>query len=379
MQKSKRNLCPICKKNTVSTSLVKRCKFCYYKRKGIASMAKENHCVDCGAHIGIHAKRCRVCYYKKQGAQGKIASRAFNDGKVSAASHVTESLASYEEAEKQWDRSIGRMKARQKSIPKKPKGRERVVVVPDIHAPFHEPDMLAHICEIEGPKCAKAVAVGDISDSYAFSTFTQYERVSFSEEWASVTQVIDALSRSFHEVEIVIGNHDARLEKRLRERLTSDMVDAIRYMTGGLLCPLTALAKQYPNVTIARHETPSGHQIDWFTTDGDVWIGHPEKFSTIPGGALRKLEDWLLDNEISLGLETYKLIVMGHTHQLSKIPWRGNQLLVECGCLCKTQGYQTRPRIGGRPQKRGYVWYEKDDGKVDLNSVGMHWFDVETT
>ncbi len=373
-------LCPICKKNPVSTSKVQRCRSCYYARTGIASVARVNACIDCGAALpSPNAKRCRPCHFKRLSGE-REARQAVREAEVAAAAPpIREPLASYEEAQKQWDRCIGRMKQRTAAVPKKPKGRDRVVIIPDIHAPFHEPDMLAHICHHEGPRSTKAICVGDISDAYAFSTFTKYEHVSFSEEWASVTQVVDALSRSFHEVEIIIGNHDGRLEKRLRERLTSDMVDAIRYMTGGLLCPLTALAKQYPNVTIARHETPSGHQIDWFTTDGDVWIGHPEKFSTIPGSALRKLEDWILDNELSLGLDTYKLIVMGHTHQLSKLPWRGNQLLLECGCLCQTQGYQTKPRIGGRPQKRGYVWYESEGGKVDLNSVGMHWFDVETT
>ena len=374
MPKAKRLVCPVCKKNPVSTPRTKRCRECYYKRTDIKSIAKVRHCADCKKVIGPGSTRCRDCYFKKQGEIGKLASQAFQEGKKK--SEIREPLTSYEEAQTQWDRCIGRMKVRQAKSPKKPKGRERVVVVPDIHAPFHEPDHLAYICEVEGPKCAKAICIGDVSDAYAFSTFTKYEQVSFSEEWASVTQVVDALSRSFHQVEIIIGNHDARLEKRLLERLTPDMVDAIRYMTGGLLCPLTALAKQYPNVSIARHETPSGHFVDWFITDGDVWLGHPEKFSKVPGASLRAVEDWLLDNEVALGLDKYRLIVMGHTHQLSKLPWRGSQLLVECGCICQTQGYQTKPRIGGRPQKRGYIAYEKINGTCDLNSVLMHWFDV---
>jgi hypothetical protein len=379
MGKSKRLVCPVCKKNTVSTSRTKRCLECYYKRTDIKSVAEIHHCVECNKVVGRGSTRCRQCYFKRQGEFGKLTSQAFQEGKKKAAleSQIHEPLTSYEEAQKQWDRCIGRMKQRKKSIPKKPKGRERVVVIPDTHAPFHVPEMLAHICEVEGSISSKAICIGDISDAYAFSTFTKYEKVSFSEEWASVTQVIDALSRSFSEVEIIIGNHDARLEKRLLERLTPDMVDAIRYMTGGLLCPLTALSRDYENVHIAKHETPSGHHVDWFTTDGDVWLGHPERFSITPGSALRKTDDWLLDNEVSLGLDKYRLIVMGHTHQLSSLPWRGNQLLVECGCICQTQGYQTKARIGGRPQKRGYIWYEKDGGKVDLNSVGMHWFDVE--
>jgi predicted phosphodiesterase len=375
MSKAKPLLCPVCKTNPISTSKAQRCRSCYYARTGIESFARVPKCSDCGEVLpSPNAKRCRPCHLKHLSEESE-ARQALRQAEVAAASpQIKEPLASYEEAQQQWDRCIGRMKQRKESVPKKPNGRERVVVVPDIHAPFHEPDMLAYICETEGPKCAKAICIGDVSDAYAFSTFTKYEKVSFAEEWAAVTQVVDALSRSFHEVEIIIGNHDARLEKRLLERLTPDMIDAIRYMTGNILCPLTALAKQYSNVTIAKHETPSGHYVDWFTTDGDVWLGHPEKFSKIPGASLRAVEDWILDNEVALGLDKYRLIVMGHTHQLEIIPWRSNQLLVSAGCICQTQSYQTKPRIGGRPQKRGYVWYEKDNGKVDVNSVGMHWF-----
>ena len=372
-------LCPVCKKNTLSNARAKRCRDCYYNRSDIKSVAKVHNCVDCKKVVIRGSTRCRECYFKHQAEVGKLTSQAFQEGKKREAleSQIHEPLTSYEEAQKQWDRCIGRMKVRQAKAPKKPKGRERVVVVPDIHAPFHEPEMLAYITEEEGPKCTKAILLGDVSDAYAFSTFTKYEKVSFAEEWASVTQVIDAISRSFHEVEIIIGNHDARLEKRLAERLTPDMIDAIKYMTGGILCPLTALVKQYPNVTIARHETPSGHVVNWFTTDGDVWLGHPEKFSKVPSASLRALDDYLSDNELALGLDKYRLIVMGHTHQLEIIPWRGSQLLVSAGCICQQAEYMRTPRLGGRPQKRGFIWYEKDEGKVDLNSVGMHWFDVE--
>jgi hypothetical protein len=176
----------------------------------------------------------------------------------------------------------------------------------------------------------------------------------------------------------VIGNHDERLEKRLRQHLTDDMIEAVQYMTGGTLCPLTALVKEYENISIARHEVPnSKHTIDWFTTIGDAWLGHPSRFSKVPGAALRSVEDWLLDNEVTLGMDRYRLIVLGHTHQLGLIPWRSNSMLVECGCVCSVQSYQLSPRLGGRPQKRGYVFFEQVDGVTDLNSVGMHWYDVE--
>jgi hypothetical protein len=37
----------------------------------------------------------------------------------------------------------------------------------------------------------------------------------------------------------------------------------------------------------------------------------------------------------------------------------------------------TSARIGGRPQRRGYVTFEQVKGVTDLNSVKIHWLDVE--
>jgi predicted phosphodiesterase len=234
--------------------------------------------------------------------------------------------------------------------------------------------MFADMLEREA-NADKVICIGDLSDSYALSTFTHYRRVSFSEEWASVTLCLQALSERFPTVSVVIGNHDARLEKRLRERLSEDMVDAVSYLTGGILCPVTALARRYPNVEVARHTVQGGESIDWFTTCGDAWLGHPEKYSRVPGAALRFVEEWIADNEHALGLSRYRLIVLGHTHAYSQFLWRGGQMLIECGCLAQQQGYMLKPKIGGRPQRRGYVTFEQTNGVTDLNTVKFFSFD----
>jgi hypothetical protein len=45
--------------------------------------------------------------------------------------------------------------------------------------------------------------------------------------------------------------------------------------------------------------------------------------------------------------------------------------------LCTSQGYQFTARIGGRPQRRGYVYLEQVDGKTDINRSRMVWLDPE--
>lgn len=333
-------------------------------------------CPDCGAEHALaskSAKRCRPCWKKH------VEAPQMPDQPPPPTSPSVEPLMSFEAAWQQWQREIGMAKDRYVVPPNRSHAttREKILVIPDVHAPFHEPQMLAEMIRAEAD-ADRVVCIGDISDAYALSRFVKYEWMPFRTEWAEVTLVVEALASAFPKVEIIIGNHDARLEKQLRTHLTQDMVDAIAFMTGGTLCPLTALAKRYPNVSVARHETPSGHTLDWMTTVGDAWFGHPEKFSRVPGSALRSVEDWILDNEVPMGLDRYRLIVLGHTHQLGMFPWRSHQLLVECGCLCKTQGYMASPRIGGRPQKRGYITFYQTHGVTDLNSVKMRWLDVET-
>lgn len=286
-----------------------------------------------------------------------------------------EPLASFEEAWALWQKTIGMARDRYAGAAKKqrPKKTKKILVIPDLHVPFHEPAMVAQMLAQE-PDVDHAICIGDIGDSYALSRFVKYEAMPYREEWAAVTAVMQGLSEALPSLEIIIGNHDARLERQLRNHLTEDMVDAIRFMTGGILCPITALSKKFKNITIAHHQLSDGHSADWFTTIGDAWLGHPEKYSRVPGSALRSVEEWIADNEHSMDLARYRLIIMGHTHQASMFPWRSDQLLVEVGCLCALQGYMTSARIGGRPQRRAYLTFEQTDGVTDFNSVRLFLF-----
>jgi UDP-2,3-diacylglucosamine pyrophosphatase LpxH len=238
--------------------------------------------------------------------------------------------------------------------------------------------MFAAMIARESKNTDLAICIGDVGDAYSLSRFAKYERVPYETEWAEVTLAMQTMSESFPEVHIVVGNHDARLRRSLAAHLSGDMVDAINAMTGGTLCPITAIAKRFDNITIAKHYIPDTTlSVDWLTVRGDAIFAHPEKYSRVPGSALRAFEEWCSDSAMSMGLDQIKLLVMGHTHTLAWLPWRSSSLLVECGCLCQTQGYMTQARIGGRPQRRGYVTLTQHDGITDLNSVKLHWFDVE--
>jgi predicted phosphodiesterase len=324
----------------------------------------EPTCPVCGVNPikSVGSKRCSQCRY-----QNRTAPEA-------PAQHTP--ITCFEDAWLQWQREIGQAESRyRRPAPTGNGARKRYVILSDLHVPFHEPSMLAEALAREKGKADCAVILGDLSDAYALSRFLLYERVPFPFEWAQVTAALELIASSFPEVVLVTGNHDARLEKALLSRLTTDMVDAVRWLCGGNLCPLTALAKRYPNVTVANHRTRDGHTLDWCVSIGDAWLAHPERFSRVPGSALRAVEEWLADQREAFSFNDSRLMVIGHTHQYAQIPWHADKLLVEAGCMCRLQGYMATPKIGGRPQRRGYLAFEQERGRTDLNSVRFHCFD----
>jgi len=226
--------------------------------------------------------------------------------------------------------------------PAKPKarsGRLRILVIPDLHAPFHDREAVASALARERDVDV-AVLMGDVGDGYSLSRFLKYEQTPYEHELAAVTALLQQFSETFPIVRIIEGNHDgARLEKQLRERLAPDFISAILSMTGGTLSPIHALCKRFPNIEFAPAHA-GRHAAGWVTQIGDALFCHAEKFSRVPGSALRSIEEWFTDMERVLDLQPWKVLLQAHTHQLSWFPFRADKVLIECGCLCQTHGYQ---------------------------------------
>lgn len=273
------------------------------------------------------------------------------------------------------DAAIGRT-AKKLAPPKvKAKGTKRIVIAGDLHAPFHDVEAVGQMLhETEG--CDQLIINGDLMDHYSISRFTKYEHVAVEREIAAADALLGTFSRAYPDVLVVEGNHDRpRFEKSLRALLSLEMMHCLEFLTGGNLSVVRALAKRYPNIRLAEHRV-GRHRLGWFAQEGDLIVAHAEKFSKVPGAALRVIEEWMADREDSLGLAPWRLLVQSHTHQLGWFPWHAGKLLVEAGCLCETHGYQLDPKIAGRPQRLGYVTLTQHQGVTDLSSVRCHWIDA---
>jgi hypothetical protein len=341
-------ICPACGINKIRTVGAAVC----YKCKGLASLARAK-----GLPIEVILDRQR-------------------DASNTAPAQL------YEREWQAWIEQIGKVNAHYKGkhrgrAPTK-KTREKILVIPDLHVPFHHKQALATMLACDGG-ADRAIIMGDVADAFSLSRFVKYEHGPYEEEIAGQVQVFEMLSDHFPQIDLISGNHDGtRLEKALRGALNPDFMHAILTLTGGTLSPVDAVAKRFPNISLSGHRVDR-HHVRWLTQVGDAIFMHAESYSRVPGSALRRIEEWVSDMERTLKLAPWRVLVQAHTHQLSMLPWAANKLLIECGCLCETHGYQLSARIAGRPQRLGYVVLEQEQGVTDINSVRLVWLDDEVT
>ena len=180
-------LCPECGVRTVSSSKSLRCKYCYFNRKGIESAARKHHCVSCGAEVSTRkTKQCRKCWQNRSASNPKKLIEAteketqrLNDLVNSDAdplNQIRQPLTTFEEGWAQFQKTIGMMRDRYKGPAKKDPdaldpNRKRILVIPDLHVPFHEPKMVADMIARESGKTDLAICIGDVGDAYALSRF----------------------------------------------------------------------------------------------------------------------------------------------------------------------------------------------------------------
>lgn len=273
---------------------------------------------------------------------------------------------------------IGRKRTPKTKPPKwQAKKTQRLVIAGDFHAPFHDPEIVAQLIAEESGKADTLIISGDLMDFYSISRFIKYEHIPIEQEIAGADALLGQLAAAFPDVVIVEGNHDApRFEKQLRALLTPDMMHCVELLTGGNLSIVKMLARRYPNVRFAPQQA-GNFSLGWLTQIGDLVVTHAEKFSITPGAALRKIEEGLADFDHVYSLKPWRVLLQAHTHQVSLFPWHADKLLGETGCCCVTHGYQLTARMGGRPQRQGYVTLIQDSGITNINSVRFHWLNAE--
>jgi hypothetical protein len=321
-------------------------------------LAARNKDCECGAKILSTSKLCKACYRKSVIPV--------------VAEPVIRGPQTYDEALTAYRRYIGQTSPTLPAAKHRKFSDERIIICSDFHAPFQHMAALADLCKQEADT---VIVAGDLQDHYSISRFLKYESVPISQELASAQMILEQLSHRFPQVFCIEGNHDSsRFIKLLADRLPHDAIDIIRFLSKtGNLSTMEVLCGQFRNVELAKHKV-GPHNVGWFFQKGDLVVAHAEKYSRVPGSALRGIEDWFSDFEHTLDLKPWRVLAQAHTHAMAQFPYGPDKVLLEIGCMCLTHHYQLSARIAGRPQRVGWSRLIQRDGATDVSSIGLHWW-----
>lgn len=252
-----------------------------------------------------------------------------------------------------------------------PKSR-KMAIFSDPHCPFHDLDTIAAFFKATAGADV-CVMGGDLFDFYSVSRFTKYENVPMTAELAAGTWLVEECAKRYPNVMVIGGNHDARLEREIAAKNGPDVVEALRAMSKtGTLNAVEGVCASYPNVEYLSRKVDR-FAVDWHAQIGDVIVSHAEKFSKVPGSALRAVRDGFYEfaDQYAIAQGTWKVLLQAHTHQLAHLYIGGGMQLVEIGCACRLHGYQVSARMNGASQKQGWATLEQRDGQTVPESVRL--------
>ena len=194
---------------------------------------------------------------------------------------------------------------------------ERIVFIPDMQVPEHDPKAISLFCKIvKDLKPNRAIYLGDTVNFDALSKYDKIEAdVPLAEELSKLDKVFRTIRAALPKkcrVQLIQGNHEERFPKKLWKVLP-EMADMERFSLGRIL-RLEAHNIEGP---FTRIELCDGRFL--------VVHGHPY-CGVVPGSVARK---WM-DTEARSG-------ICGHIHRLcivGKKIWDEQLVWAEGGSLC---------------------------------------------
>ncbi len=197
-----------------------------------------------------------------------------------------------------------------------PKAQNKILILSDIHIPYHDVDALNLALEYGKEQGVNAIYLnGDIMDCYSLSKYEKDPRKrSFSEELQATRQFLYQLTQNFEcPIYYKIGNHEARYESFLKSK-AKELLDLDEFKLDVLL--------RFGELGIQLVES---HQI---TRAGNIYILH---------GHEKPMGGVFPARNMQLRLRTSA--IAGHNHRTSETSWSDlNGKIKACfstGCLCE--------------------------------------------
>lgn len=241
-------------------------------------------------------------------------------------------------------------------------GMEKVLVLSDLHCPYHREDIL-DIVERHKDEISMIIFNGDIVDCKPISKFVELGRGSLIDEMASTHELlkqIDDMTPTIKKV-MTLGNHENRMGKYMASK-ANELNDL---HTDNILREIVEGFKKvdHEKGQVTYYNPLSNYEVvdNWFYEYNGMICCHPLSFSKIPARTAYNAVEYFVRNGF-----TFDVCLVAHTHHLG---WCKNlgKFTVETGCLCKPMDYASTGKLTYVPQDCGYHLAVFKNGKYDVN------------
>lgn len=249
-------------------------------------------------------------------------------------------------------------------------GVEKVLVLSDLHCPYHREDIL-DIVEKHKDEINMIIFNGDIVDCKPISKFVELGRGSLIDEMASTHELlkqIDDMTPTIKKV-MTLGNHENRMGKYMASK-ANELNDL---HTDNILREIVEGFKKvdHEKGQVTYYNPLENYQVvdNWFYEYNGMICCHPLSFSKIPARTAYNAVEYFVRNGF-----TFDACLVAHTHHIGSCKNLG-KFTVETGCLCKPMDYSSSGKLTYVPQDCGYHIAVFKDGKYDVNESRNYYLD----
>lgn len=187
-----------------------------------------------------------------------------------------------------------------------------VLVLSDLHVPYHDTEWVGKCVEIaRGMDIKRLIIAGDLLDSKQLGKFADQSEHTLEEEIDQANQLVVWLRSKFEQIDVFPGNHDARFARALGNQISTTKL--LEWACGGA-------------ATIYSHH---------HAYVGQTWlVAHPGAYSRIPGRPAEQL-----------AAKFQRSVATAHTHKWAlSFDVSGNHWIAEIGACANPRyfGYTHR-------------------------------------
>lgn len=252
------------------------------------------------------------------------------------------------------------------TVPKYDEGNKKEIVIADLHIPFHKKDLFEEVSRL---KANKITIIGDLWDFFSRSRFKKRTNppISFKDEFREGFMRLKELARNYPQVNLMLANHDNRLDKYLYDNASPEILPFCR--TG----ILEDLINTIPNVNIIKQKVNEHRQVGYIHQCKNIIFTHIEKSNIDITKTVQEINKIIFKWNNTYNLKPYDIIIQAHNHTAGMVI-QGNIKLIQCPCMIDISSqafdYIFDGKMSGNPPTLGYITLNKlDNGFYDKKNI----------